>query len=508
MEKGERVLTLTAEEAYEHFLRPQNYFTVALPTYFDFGAALGAAESYLREHGPVSNDKLADVAELTGVNFVLPGSKDGKYAWRGFQLVHPVLYVEAVRTLTTPKEWEIIRERVRLYTGRGPVICSSLLPGAETKRSAAAAAILKWWHGMEMASIKMALYYDAMAQTDIQECYDSITFASVKQALDGGRTGGAGERIEKLLTAMTSGDKMGLPQGNALMDFLAEVTLGYIDTVLGNELKKHRPKGEYTILRYKDDYRIFAQDENETRKILRTLSEVLRKFHLKLNPSKTSFTSDILKSARKPDKHYWDVRQGMLKLREDGTPREVGALKRLLAIYEMSLEYPNSGSVQKAMVDLYKRVITPMKHRPRDVYQIISVTAEIVAHNPKVIPVGIAILSKMMSFNPGISRGCLVKKIRKKAKNMPNIDYLEVFLQRLTVKNKPGLEYKSRLCQLVYEPGTRIWNSSWLDAKLEDPKIVNHKMIREMNFVVPPEEVEVFFEYDAAEPDDFEEFVV
>lgn len=56
----------------------------------------------------------------------------------------------------------------------------------------------------------------------------------------------------------------GIPQGSVLMDFIVEMVLGYADAALICKIKNYNRKEErykiedYQILRYRDDYRIFA----------------------------------------------------------------------------------------------------------------------------------------------------------------------------------------------------------------------------------------------------------
>jgi hypothetical protein len=43
------------------------------------------------------------------VNYKLFTNKDGQYAWRLFQLIHPVLYVDLVHKITQEENWETIK---------------------------------------------------------------------------------------------------------------------------------------------------------------------------------------------------------------------------------------------------------------------------------------------------------------------------------------------------------------------------------------------------------------
>ena len=64
---------------------------------------------------------------------------------------------------------------------------------------------------------------------------------------------------------MQCGQTNGIPQGSVLMDFIAEILLGYIDEILTEQLNTAHIVN-YKILRYRDDYRIFVNNPDEGEK--------------------------------------------------------------------------------------------------------------------------------------------------------------------------------------------------------------------------------------------------
>ncbi|MBQ6375714.1 RNA-directed DNA polymerase [Candidatus Saccharibacteria bacterium] len=411
--------------------------------------------------------------------------------------------------LTEQGNWEKVMERLRLFQGQGAVVCASVAPGTCGKQNLVASSIMKWWHGMERESIKMALYFNYMVETDILECYSSMDARIVGRALDGPNVDGFGHRISELLMCSERGQPIGMPQGSALGDFLAEIVLGYIDVALAREVTAERVKGKFIVLRFRDDYRIFTKDEATARKITRCLAQVLERFGMKLNPQKTKMHDDIISMARKQDKRYWEFWRNKLELGESGW-KEPSLQKRLLVIYDMAREFPNSGAVRRALVELYKDRIVKLEHRPRDVYQMLSIVANLMAFNPRSYVVCVAIMTKLISFNPGMSRNELADAVLEKAKVMPNVEYLEVWLQRLTMRTKPGKKYGCKLCKLMYDQTVKLWNSQWLDREMRkmivDPDVVNHKIAKKMPFAASVEEVSVFAEYDDWGMGEFGEF--
>ncbi|MFQ1792184.1 RNA-directed DNA polymerase [Aeromonas veronii] len=100
---------------------------------------------------------------------------------------------------------------------------------------------------------------------------------------------------------MRWGQTNGIPQGSALIDFIAEIVLGYCDKLLSEKLRKEKIT-DYNIIRYRDDYRIFTNSKEDAEAIARYLTVILQGVGLQLNVSKTSLSEDIILSSMKPDK--------------------------------------------------------------------------------------------------------------------------------------------------------------------------------------------------------------
>lgn len=103
---------------------------------------------------------------------------------------------------------------------------------------------------------------------------------------------------------MCYGQTNGIPQGSVLMDFIAEIVLGFGDLLLTKELNKVGI-ADYKIIRYRDDYRIFTNSVQESSEIAKVLSEVLTKLNFKINSSKTHSTEDLVLGSLKQDKVHW-----------------------------------------------------------------------------------------------------------------------------------------------------------------------------------------------------------
>ncbi|WP_225352461.1 hypothetical protein [Lacticaseibacillus nasuensis] len=69
------------------------------------------------------------------------------------------------------------------------------------------------------------------------------------------------------------------------------------------------------------------------------------------------------------------------------------------------------------------------------VLPLISIIADIVSHNPSAISSGIGVLSKLISKtqNDPVAVSQITDLIINKLQNTPNLNYLDVWLQRLTI---------------------------------------------------------------------------
>src|SRR5690606_18699873 len=83
------ILDLTAGEAKAFLLKPESYCNVDLPAYIGFGTLIN------KVHIALDGRNLSSLSgkprNYDDVNYTILNNKDGKYAWRPFQLIHPAL---------------------------------------------------------------------------------------------------------------------------------------------------------------------------------------------------------------------------------------------------------------------------------------------------------------------------------------------------------------------------------------------------------------------------------
>lgn len=111
------VLAMNADDARAFFLKPESYCSFDLPPYFNFARVLRSVDSFLKENRPKDKYK-ANPREYDGVNYTIYSNKDGRYAWRPFQLIHPVIYVELVHQMTEVNAWSHIVDRFKRFAAK------------------------------------------------------------------------------------------------------------------------------------------------------------------------------------------------------------------------------------------------------------------------------------------------------------------------------------------------------------------------------------------------------
>lgn len=284
-----------------------------------------------------------------------------------------------------------------------------------------------------------------------------------------------GNIIDKKIRYLNYNQTIGIPQGSRLMDLIAELILGYADKELYNKVNNI----DFKILRYKDDYRIFCNDTSNLNILLKELSITLSDLNLSFNHDKTYISNDIIRDSIKKDKKYLLLNQ---------YDKNLSLEKQLLTIYNISLLYPNSGILQKLLSDIYNNIKVKKLNY---IDECISILTNILIKNPKTYEISVAILSKLLDYKNEDVENC-INKILKKTEDLVNTDYLLIYLQRLSCKVNRDKEYKSRLCQKLYNLNINIWDSSFLKDDFFESSIINEKEYNKTKKTVSKGEVCIF----------------
>lgn len=502
-----RILELNHTEARQYLLKAENYFKFDLPQYFIIQNVILQVSAQLNGHrlsdfynsftNQGGQQKTTYPCDFENVNYIFLNNKDGKFAWRPFQLIHPALYVSLVHNLTDEPNWNLIIARFVQFAANPKIKCYSIPLQSDGTQSDKATTVTKWWQTIEQQSIELALEYEYVLHTDITDCYGSIYTHSIPWALhtkpvakaNRDPNGNLGNIIDKHLRDMAFGQTNGIPQGSVLMDFIAEMVLGYADTELSIRIQKANIQ-DYHIIRYRDDYRIFSNNPQDAEIITKILTEILIELGMRLNAQKTLVSNNVIRDSIKPDKIYWIAEKNGSKSIQE----------HLLLIHNLSDKFPNSGSLSKALGKFYNRIkgLTELNN----IQVLVSILVDIMYKNPRTYPIASAILSKLLSLlNDPTKRDKILQSTMTKFAKIPNTGHIKIWLQRLTIKIDRQRVYEEDLCKKVNDPTIQIWNSDWLNNTLKTliatTPIIDEQVIQDIDVIINQAEVQLFKpEYD------------
>ena len=446
------ILELTADEVKRFFVEHENYFSLKLPDYINFQELLDKLSAEMGEGNYISileKGRLPD--NYDDINYILYSNKDGNYDWRPFQIINPVIYISLINILSEKDNWNEILKRFKEIDKTSVIKCESI-PVIEKEKeknlNKQSSQISSWWEKIEQNSIKLSLEYNYLFKTDIINCYAEIYTHSIAWALHTKKVAKEkrndkkllGNNIDKHLRAMSNGQTNGIPQGSALMDFIAEILLKYSDELISCEIQKNtKLKEKFKILRYRDDYRIFVKEIETGREIMKIITKVLLSLGLKLNTTKTGYYDDIILSSIKEDKLEYLERK-----------KESNLQKRLISLYKFSLKYKNSGSVIKEISQIREIIEKKKDFSKENVEVLISVITEIIYKNPRTYLDGNTILSYLFPLIKEKERKEIIEKVFKKLSKILNSGYFEIWFQRATLKEKLlNITYNEEICKLV-----------------------------------------------------------
>ena len=472
------LLDLDEIEAKNFFLQNKSYCNIDLPEYFDFFKILTKLKFYDNEKiKSFVNFNLAK--NLNGVNFKFLINKDGKNAWREFQLIHPVFYIFIVNKITEKDNWNylitLLKDRENKISKQ--IKCCSIPINSKNRKKDI---ISNWWNNVEQESIKNSLNYRYIYTTDISNCYPSIYTHSIAWAIHGidfckqkRDEKCIGNFLDQHFQKMSYNQTNGIPQGNVLSDFIAEIILSDCDEKLYDKLQKENIV-DYFILRYRDDYKIFTNKKEDGEKIIKILTEILYIYNFKLNDKKTNFSEDIIKSSIKQEKYDWLINN---KYYENKTIQ-----KKLLVIYEFSKKFQNTNILGKLLSNLYENNIYNKNIRYENIEVLISIISEITFNNPCVYYIASTVLiylvKKIKDKNKQVT---IMNNINKKFSNIQNNILVDLFIQRIF---KVGLEFEDCncynncnklskiVCKTLYnlknneskiEIKNNLWNNDWIN---------------------------------------------
>ena len=489
--KHRYVTEMSADQATTFFLKQESYCTFDLPPYFRFEGVLHNVAAVL--DGKTLSELSKSPRNYDSVNHQILNNKDGRFAWRPLELIHPALYVSLVHHIAEPSSWGQVLSKFQEFAKLEQIECLGIPVESLTQESDKAEQVSSWWQNVEQRSLELSIDYAFLIHTDLVDCYPSIYTHSIAWALHTKALAKKqrndksllGNVIDSHIQDMRQGQTNGIPQGSALMDLVGELVLGYADVELACKAES-MGLDDFHILRYRDDYRIFTNSLETAERILKCLTEVMVELGLKLNPVKTKISNEVIPSSLKADKLAW-----MLRDRQ-----QENLQKRLLTIHAHSLEYPNSGSIVVALQDYFK----DLSKSDRCPYPLSSVgiMVDIAFRNPRTYPIAVAVVSKLISFlDDQCNKQDVIKRILRKFAAIPNTDQMQIWLQRVSRGLHVINDFDAPLCMLVSQQDQTIWNDDWITSiqlrrSLDTGIIVDREQLESIDSVIQLEEVELF----------------
>lgn len=521
--KMTNILSLSSDDAVGFFLAMRNYCGFELPEYFTFDGLLKAVRDKVVDtpyEECLRGDSRPELSPDVNVDVVV--SKDGKYAVRPFVLANPFLYYFLVRELCGKDGWPVVKRLFSRFAVPHITACALPVAPASKEDFYQSASILNWWKAVEQRSIELSLEYRYMFISDISNCYGSVdprtigwAFSLKGTEFDTGAESAIAVNIMRYLRALQQNRNVGIPQGSAIFDFIAEIILGYADLLLHEAIAHEGIKSPYEVIRYRDDYRVFCNDKHDLEKISYILQDILGRLNFRMNSGKTLTSESIVTDSVKPAKLFYIFNTPI----SNHAGHDFDSVeKHLLFILMFARKYPNSGQIKTLLSSFDRRIEKTLSGKPLKVVKLIgkmgdddededdygaaprkpksgdepldfkivevaphhkllggsvralvAIAAQIAVENITCAHYALRTISRMVdSLDDEEEKGDIVAKVYAKLRGVPNSDYLQVWLQNMTLAYaNHGFSFDARLCQFVAGgAGSALWNNSWLRPDL------------------------------------------
>jgi len=279
----EKLLRAISTDKVAHWLLNEGYYPeqYVLPPSFYVDAFELQATPY--------NPDLKNLARRQLINISYPKTL---LTSRVFGIQHPWNYHDIVYYLM--QEWALIldhlfHEDLKFFSYSFPIPVNARNVG-ELSPLRSGRMIYEWILMAEKDLVAEAHNYSCIIRTDISNFYNSVYTHSIGWALHSRETAFAdkdydliGNKIDRLIQYANDGRTNGIPVGPALSDLIAEIILSNIDKEVSQKLNKLK----FVATRFKDDYRILCNSEEDAKAILNVLSDELEKYNLLINENKT-----------------------------------------------------------------------------------------------------------------------------------------------------------------------------------------------------------------------------
>lgn len=273
---------------------------------------------------------------------------------RVFGIIHPSRYHDIV--------WELMNDWDKLLSilfNPDNEIYSYSFPIALTinkqRKLRSGRMIYEFLEMAEKDLVAEAYKYKLLTKIDITNFYNSVYTHTIAWAWCGDRYKAlsdtnfnfTGSRIDRLIQYSNDKRTNGIPVGPVLSDLIVEIILSERDTFITQKIKE---KGiNFLATRFKDDYRILCNSQEDSDKIIRIVIETLNEFNLQVNEAKTK-TFALPEGLYRPHSIKYDI----FSLRK--IPSEKITFKKfehtLLKALEIHREHPGTSLLEKFLGEL------------------------------------------------------------------------------------------------------------------------------------------------------------
>jgi RNA-directed DNA polymerase len=263
-----------------------------------------------------------------------------------------------------------------------------------------------------------------------------------------------------------------------------------VDTLIESQLER---LDEVRILRYRDDYRVFANSDESAEAALKAISDSLRTVGMRLGVAKTVSYRSVIEGSVKADK------LAGLELQDLGATTANTVQKQLLRLHAFGQKYTNSGALRRLIADFHSGVVQ-QQDPPEDIAVQLAIASDIAFVSPATFPAVAGILSHLISLAPSTDKTGLWAAVRRKMARIPYNGYLEVWLQRVIQPKGVGGEFDSPepICRIVNGEPVPLWENAWISnnslKQVLDVEGIVIGEVDEEQEVLQPDEIQLFVE--------------
>ncbi len=377
----------------------------------------------------------------------------GQLSWRSFNFLHPYIFVQTTKEITSKRNWETIRSILTEST----LVCSYSTPVLALKKNETLTgkAIGNWLQMAEKDSIKDCIDFQHLIVTDIKNFYPSIYTHSIAWAIHTKATmktkrkdfSFLGNKLDSLFQSARDGQTNGIPVGSMLSDLIAEIILCNIDKKLSQKIREERLATKVLVLRFRDDYRILSQSEDQGKKILSHLNKILNfDYDLHLNTDKTKIFNDIIDGSFRP----WTIELRSSHLLRSVLLGDVSCcldtrhLKDcLLETYKIQKKHIDSRASLSVLSKLAEGLFsksTWVKLNNYDIPEIIAILRKITLIREEVTPQVFIILDNLLKHISNVKeKRKILLAIKKAVTGKSDQTYQLIWFYRLCLAHQPDI---------------------------------------------------------------------